>query len=375
MSLIGLRVCVVGGGIGGMAAAAALAMRGANVALYEQAPAFGDVGAGLQVSANGQRVLNALGAVPNEVPESATVSPGTAMCDGWSGRQVGFVPAPRVGPTWYMHRADLLDLLHSRARDLGVAFHLGQSLDPDQVDADVVVAADGARSRWRAQVDGPDAPVFAGHVAWRTLVPWDSPAAAPARLAMGPGAHVVSYPLRQGRLLNIVAIEDRSDWRQEGWSITGDPAAFQTRFAVFGGPLKAAISAADTVHQWALHTRPVARRWHKGRVVLLGDAAHPTLPFMAQGACLALEDAWVLAAMLERHSADVPAALAAYQNARVARVTRVVGLARGNAWRFHMPRPFAWGAQAAMAIGGTMLSRRLEWVYDYDATQAAEAAV
>ncbi len=372
MTLAGLHVAVVGGGIGGMAAAAALAARGADVSLYERASAFGEVGAGLQVSANGQRVLSALRVVGPQAPEAATVSPGTAICDGWSGRQVGFVPAPRAGPTWYMHRADLLALLTARASELGVGFHMLRSVGPGQVDADIIVAADGARSSWRATVDGPDEATFAGHVAWRALVPWEGPVEAPARLAMGAGAHIVAYPLRRGRFLNLVAIEDRSDWHLEGWSIAGDPAAFRTRFAPFGGPLNAAIARVETVHQWALHTRPVARRWFKDRTVLLGDAAHPTLPFMAQGACLALEDAYVLAGMLARHRSDLRAAFAAYQEARATRAARVVGLARGNAWRFHMPRPFAWGAQAALALGGGLLSRRLEWVYDYDASHAVQ---
>jgi len=122
------------------------------------------------------------------------------------------------------------------------------------------------------------------------------------------------------------------------------------------------------VHTWALHARPVARTWHKENVALLGDAAHPTLPFMAQGACLALEDAWVLADALAA-SPDVASGLAAYQDGRRTRATRVVALAAGNAWRFHMGKPLAWGAQAVLAVGAGMLARRLEWVYGYDATE------
>jgi salicylate hydroxylase len=186
---------------------------------------------------------------------------------------------------------------------------------------------------------------------------------------MGSRAHVVTYPLRAGHLMNIVAVEERSGWSQEGWRQKADIAEFRARFADFGGQAGALIDRATDAHLWALHMRGVARRWVAGTVVLLGDAAHPTLPFMAQGACLALEDAWVLADALER-GAGIDAGLRSYQTARRARAEAVVALARGNAWRFHLGRPWSWGAQAVLAVGAGALARRLDWVYAYDATTA-----
>lgn len=371
MKLAGMQVAVVGGGIGGMAVATALAQRGADVQLFEQASALEEVGAGLQISANGQRVLAALGVAGKA---RAYVSPGTQMRDGRSGRKVAIIPAPSAGATWYMHRADLLDLLVNAARDAGVVITLDRLVTPGMIQADLIVAADGGQSIWRSAVDGPVKPSFTGQVAWRALVPMQGEAVGdqPANLSMGSRAHVVSYPLRAGTMMNLVAVEERSGWTQEGWRQKADVAEFRERFADFHGPERAWIEGAENAHLWALHMRPVARNWVSDGTVLLGDAAHPTLPFMAQGACLALEDAWVLADAVEA-AGSVAEGLAAYQSARRARAEAVVGLARGNAWRFHLSRPWAWGAQAVLSVGARALARRLDWVYDYDATGVLRA--
>ncbi len=368
---MGLKVAVIGGGIGGMAAAAAMGRAGASVTVFEQAAALGDVGAGLQVSANGQRVLTALDAVSAQLDE-VSVSDGTRMLDGPTGRVLAFVPKPRAGATWYMHRADLLGGLTRAAQAAGVQIELGHARGPDDVDADVVIAADGGQSAARAVVDGPVDSSFSGQVAWRALVPWTGPALpSEAQLFMGSGAHMVIYPLRQARLVNVVAVEERQNWEEEGWSLPGDPAAFRTRFGGFRGLAGDVVAEVSQAYQWALHLRPVATRWQDGRTVLLGDAAHPTLPFFAQGACLALEDAWVLAACLAGphiKGRDVPTGLARYQALRQQRAAQIVAIARANAWRFHLPRPWAWGAHLALGVGARRLAQKLEWVYDYDAT-------
>ncbi|WP_050930033.1 FAD-dependent monooxygenase [Aestuariivita boseongensis] len=366
MKLSGMRVAVIGGGIGGMTVATAFAQRGAQVEVFEQAAALEEVGAGLQISANGQRVLAALGM---SARARAQVSPGTQMRDGHSGRKVAFIPQPSAGATWYMHRADLLDLLVAAATEAGASITLDRVVTPGSVDADLVIAADGTQSLWRSVVDGPVSPAFTGQVAWRALVPVDGAPLPdqPATLSMGSRAHVVSYPLRGGSLMNLVAVEERSGWMEEGWRQEGDIAEFRDRFADFRGPEREWIQRAQQVHLWALHLRPVARQWVQGHTALLGDAAHPTLPFMAQGACLALEDAWVLAEAIEA-AHDVTLGLEAYQAARRARAEQVVALAKGNAWRFHLPRPWSWGAQMVLALGAGALAKRLDWVYEYDAT-------
>lgn len=371
MELAGKTVSVIGAGIGGVAASVALAQRGAQVTVHERAPAFGDVGAGLQISANGRRALVSLGVVDGGAHPAATLSDGTEFRDGAAGRLVARISPPRAGPTWYLHRADLLGLLVKRAEQLSVAFQMGVARAPGTSDADIIIAADGVGSAWRTKIDGPEAATFTGQVAWRALVPWNGQGGtSSAVLSMGHGAHVVTYPLRGGSVMNVAAFEDRRDWTEEGWRVAGDPDEFCHRFAQFGGLVGEMLQSAFDIHTWALFARPVAARWVNDHCALLGDAAHPTLPFMAQGACLALEDAVVLGQCLATGD-TVAQGLARYQSLRQDRARRVVALAQGNAWRFHLGKPWAWGAQAALAVGAETLARRLEWIYDYDADSAA----
>lgn len=372
------EIVVVGAGIGGVAVATALAQSGRDVTVLEQAAALEEVGAGLQISANGMAVLRALG-VADAVRAGAVRSEGTEIRDAARGRLVTRVPPPAAGPTWYLHRADLLDRLVERARSVGVVFDLGARVDdyaPEDTGcavtlaggetrrAGLVIAADGGQSRARQRVEEPSRPVFSRQVAWRALIPWTGavPSAA-AVLTMAPGRHVVSYPLRGGALMNLVAVEERADWTREGWRHEGDPAALRAAFAGFGGAVGDMLNAVDRAHLWALYLHPVATRWHRGGLVLLGDAAHPTLPFMAQGACLALEDAWVLARCLTGGDG-----LDAYRAARAVRAERVVAVAAGNARRFHLGGPARWAAQAALRLGGSRIAPRYDWIYGHDVT-------
>jgi salicylate hydroxylase len=372
-----MNVAVIGAGIGGVAAAIAFAQRGATVTVFEQAASLSEVGAGLQISANGMCVLRALGAV-QDTPDGAVQSSGTELRDYRRPNRISFVPPPQAGPTWYFHRADLLDLLVTRAADAGVTFQLGQAITDVDLQTgrvgemgcfDLVVGANGGQSNLRAALNGNAAPQFSKQVAWRAVLPF-SPQDAPSHavLTMGPGRHVVSYALRGGSLMNIVAVEERADWTEEGWRLSGDPDDLRARFADFTGATADLLAGVQETHLWALYLHPVAQVWHKGRLALLGDAAHPTLPFMAQGACLALEDAWVLASCVSG-SASVDVGLARYQAVRQPRATRVVAAASGNARTFHYAPPVSWLAQTAMAVMGPRLSARFAWIYDHDVTR------
>lgn len=378
MDLTGKRVVVAGAGIGGLAAALALGRRGCDVRVFEQADQVAEIGAGLQISANGQAVLQALG-----VPTGAGLaSQGTELRDYRGGRLVANLPPPRAGRTLYFHRADLIGLLKSAAQHAGAAIVPGarvRSCETDGVTlsdgtrhlADFVVAADGGRSTLRAGLNRAGQAVFSHQVAWRATIPWDrSDGPGHAVLTMAPGKHVVTYPLRAHELMNIVAVEERSDWTEESWRRNGDRQDFLTRFAEFAGPAKIILERVETVHLWALFLRPVAETWQNGTMALLGDAAHPTLPFMAQGACLALEDAWVLAASLA--GADtIAAGLAAYETARKDRARRVVAAASGNARNFHLGGPTRLIAQLGLGVLGPLLARRFDWIYDHDVTAVA----
>ncbi|WP_282169395.1 FAD-dependent monooxygenase [Ruegeria atlantica] len=382
MNINGLKFGIIGGGIGGIAAALALRQRGAQVVVFEQATELTEVGAGLQISANGMVVLRALNVV-GETPEAGQRSYGTVLRDYRAGRSVSEIPAPVAGPTYYYHRADLVELLHKAALRDGVEFRLGARVaqvrkHPSEVEivledgtnllVDCAIAADGGRSTIRVDMNGPEAPKFTHQVAWRATIPWARRDHKPcAVLTMGPGRHVVTYPLRDHTLMNVVAIEERSDWREEGWRRRGDPEELRARFSDFGGVVGEILGQVQEPHIWALFLRPVAERWQNGRIALLGDAAHPTLPFMAQGACLALEDAWVLTRSFDDQS-GIEQALSTYESRRHRRAQRVVSAAGANARNFHLRGPMRLAAQAALMAVGPRLSRKYDWIYSYDAT-------
>lgn len=381
MTGVDRQITVLGGGIGGMAAAAALAQGGARVTVLERAPALREVGAGVQISPNGVAVLDALRIGRDIGMEARAV----VLRDGPSGRVAARLPvAGGARPYLLCHRADLLGALAARAQEAGAALRLGEAAETvadeaqgavvtlaggARLPAGLVLGADGLSSVTRPVLNGPDAPFFTGQVAWRAVVPGE--AAPEATVFMGPGRHLVRYPLPGGRI-NLVGVEERGAWAPEGWSHRDNPANLRAAFAGFCDEARDLLARVEAVHLWGLFRHEVARHWHGQNVALLGDAAHPTLPFLAQGANLALEDAWVLAACLGGESA--PGA-AAYQRRREARVRRVIAAAEGNAWRYHL-RPGPVRSLAHLGLRG--LSRlapgRLvgayDWLYGHDVTAA-----
>jgi salicylate hydroxylase len=394
MRLTGLEIAVVGAGIGGLAAAVALARRGARVRVFEQADALGEVGAGIQIAPNGVAVLAALGL--REAAEArASVPQAVELFDFRRGRPVAGLPlgqatVARYGqPYWHLHRADLLAVLVDGAVEAGAALTLGTPVSDVEPDGTVrtaegeagrfegVIAADGVRSLLRAEHLDPRPARFTGHVAWRALVPADRAPAAlvrPAvRVTMAPGRHLVSYPLRGSALVNLVAVEERAAWVEEGWSLRDEPANLRRAFAGWQGPAADLVAAVDACWLWGLFDHPPLRTWVAGRIVLVGDACHPMLPFLAQGATMALEDAWVLADRLDR-AADPSLGLAAYQAARLRRVTRVQAAAARAGRLYHLrdglrqPAQAALGAASRLAPG--LLARRFDWLYGHDATAA-----
>lgn len=190
---------------------------------------------------------------------------------------------------------------------------------------------------------------------------------------MGPGRHLVSYPLRGGRARNLVAVEERGSWAAEGWHHRDDPARLRAAFARFGGPVPGWLAALEEVHLWGLFRHEVVQRWHGGVCVLVGDAAHPTLPFLAQGANMALEDAWVLSDALIREP-TCEDAFRAYQAARDRRVRRTVAAAEGNARAYHLAGPARWVAHRLLGLSGRIAPglalRRFDWLYGHDVTAA-----
>ena len=386
MSLLGLDVIVVGGGIGGLTATIALAQRGAQVRVFEQAAEIAEVGAGLQISPNGMCVLSALG-LKSEITQAAVRAQGVELRDYRQSRLVTRLDLGRLGEEqgyYFLHRADLIDILLRAAQDAGVVVETGQpvaSISDGVVtlkngtiySAALVVAADGFHSVGRKFLNGTSAPFFTGQVAWRAVVPNTIDHPEVARVHMAPRRHIVSYPLRGGEFVNLVAVQERADWTEEGWSHLDSPDNVRAIFADFSPLVQNMMDAVQVTGKWGLFRHPVAPHWHGDAVALLGDAAHPTLPFMAQGAVMAIEDAWVLAASLDQTS-TLPEGLAAYQLARRERVSKIVETANKNAWRYHLSfPPLRFAAHNAMRLMGAVAPGKMmgqfDWIYRHDVTQ------
>jgi len=381
----GKSIKIVGGGIGGLAAGLALAQRGAAVTVYEKAGGIAEVGAGLQVSPNGMCVLDALGAGA-AVRAKAVAGEAVSLRAAETGKEVAHL-ALDAGAYSFVHRADLVDALATAARAAGVqirpmhtAAHITPAAAPqitfasgEEATADVVIDAGGLHSTLRGVLNPASEPFFTGQVAWRALVPNTGGRGAQVQVHMAPGAHVVSYPLRGGALLNIVAVQERAAWADEGWSHEDDPANLRAAFAGAGPEVTALLAQVQRVHLWGLFRHPVASVWTGANCALLGDAAHPTLPFLAQGANMALEDAWALAACLDAIE-NTSAALKRYQQLRLARVQRVIKTANGNAKRYHLRKgPVRFAAHLGLRVVSTampaLMTAPFRWLYEYDITK------
>ena len=378
---------VIGAGIGGLAAATALARRGVAVTVIEQAAAIHEVGAGLQVSPNGLAVLRALGLEKRLLSRGAVRGQAVVMQAHDREGDVARLDLMQLAAAqayYFMHRADLIEVLRQAALEHNVSFEMGctvQSVAAGEIPmltltdgttrrAELIVGADGIHSNARTALNGTDATFFTGQVAWRATVPNTFGHGDVAMVTMGPGRHLVSYPLREGRMVNLVAVEEREDWAEEGWNHVDDAANLRKAFDGFRGMAGAMVGAVEAPTLWGLHRHPVAEVWQKGGVALLGDAAHPTLPFLAQGANMALEDAWVLAEHVVRGGVD---ALPAYQALRAPRVKRVIKAAEGNAWRYHLRKgPMRFAAHNVLRLGSRFAPKRMlgafDWLYGFDAT-------
>lgn len=393
MSLIGQSVTITGAGVAGLAAARALALRGAKVTVLEQADAIREVGAGLQISPNGACVLRALG-LQSDLDAVSTRADAVQLIDGPTGDPVTRLDLARLRPGQgyhFLHRADLVALLLKGATEAGVTLRLLSRVDSidlsgaapavvlengERIETPLLIGADGLHSRIRLALNGPETPFFTHQVAWRAVIPCESGATPVAEVHMGPGRHLVSYPLRGGTLRNIVAVEERAKWAEESWTLRDDPMDLRLAFEGFSARVRGWLDRVEDPWLWGLFRHKVAQTWVKpmqqGGAVILGDAAHPTLPFLAQGASMGLEDAWVLAEALATHDTTA-AALAAFEAARKPRTTRIVSAANANARAYHLSGlPRMIGHTGLRLLGrlspGAMLAR-FDWLYDHDVTQ------
>jgi 2-polyprenyl-6-methoxyphenol hydroxylase-like FAD-dependent oxidoreductase len=377
----GLTAAVVGGGIGGLATAAALTRAGIQASVYEQAAELGEVGAGVLIGPNSVRLLHRLGLAEAIDEAGGWVGEGSTYYrhDGTRVAPVMTTDSSGWAAMYGMHRADLIDVLrHAVADDRIHPGHRAVSFAQDAdrarvvfengavVEADVVIAADGIHSAMRRFVTEPTAPVFSGQISYRGVldtsrVPWW-----PARIFqvwMGEGKHVIVFPVRAGRMLNFVCFVPAEEAMRESWSAPGDPDALRAAFDGFAAPVTDLLRQVDSTFWWGLYDREPLAEWTSGRLALLGDAAHPMLPHLGQGANQSVEDAFALAAVLKDASpAEVPAALRRYALVRRRRTDVVQANSRRNGERYDQVNRTAENRDRELAD-----TRKLRaWIYDYD---------
>jgi salicylate hydroxylase len=384
------RVLIAGGGIGGLATALALAKRGIASTVLERRLLFGEDGAGIQIGPNGTRILEHLGAA-GFLRARITAPDALRILDARSARQLGSFPLGRWialrhgGPYWVAHRRDLHNALQMAAeREHLIQLRMGFEVadvrhDADTVTAvaaseerrhgDVMIAADGAWSVLRGRAFSGKAPRYSGKCAVRAVIPIDDVPEALHRtevhLWLGPDVHVVHYPVSGGHAVAIVAVFD--DKRTEAdWSLPCDPAWVMARAKAFSPLLRDLLSRPEEWRRWSLMTQPTPPRVALGRMALLGDAAHPVLPFLAQGGVMALEDAVVVADALARHPGDPERALKSYAEERGPRVRRVAKASEMNGRIFHMGGILAAARNVALArMAPQRFMQRYDWLYGW----------
>jgi salicylate hydroxylase len=387
-------VIVAGAGIGGLTAALALARNGFRVLVLEQAERLEETGAGIQLSPNATRTLIDLG-VGDRLRPHAVAPSALRVLTARSGREIVRIPlgqaAERYGaPYWMIHRGDLQAALAAAvAQEINVSVKLGMRMDdfaahPHGVTVSAggaagvwherghaLIAADGLWSQSRARIGFKEPPRFAGRTAWRALVP--AKEVAPefrdplVHLWLGRDAHLVHYPVKGGKVINVVVITT-DDWNGPGWSEPASRVDLLRHFSAahWAPQAHALIRVPEAWLKWALYDRRPLTNWTDGAAALLGDAAHPMLPYLAQGAAMAIEDAAVAARCLARMPDDAAGALRIYSAMRRARTRKVQRLAARNGERYHLGGVQAMLRNAAMrAMGGERLLRHYDWLYDW----------
>jgi salicylate hydroxylase len=393
-----MRILIAGGGLGGLTAGLALLKKGFEVRILEQAAQLKEVGAGIQLSPNCNHVLFKLGLEPDFMPLAS--EPQGKIVRLWNTGQtwnlfdLASVSRKLYGyPYLTAHRADLhLSLANAVRREDPDAIVLGAKMvafdqhadgvtvrteDGRSFHGDVLVGADGVHSLVRETLFGADKPQFSGIVAWRGVI---EAATLPPQLQrplgvnwVGPGAHVIHYPLRANKLVNFVAAVERTDWQVESWTERGTTEECLADLPGWNEDVHTLIRAIDVPYKWALMVRAPMARWSQGNITLLGDACHPTLPFLAQGAAMAIEDGYMLARALDEYRDDPTVALLHYEEARKDRTAKVVEGSNANAKRFHN-KELAHSEGAAAYVNREWqeerVKERYEWLFTYDVETA-----
>jgi salicylate hydroxylase len=381
-------VVIIGGGIGGLFAANALIAHGLRVSVYEQASALGEVGAGVFVTPNAVRQLERVGLGPEVERWGARVGPGSHYFrhDGTPIAPVQVSDGSGWNAAFGMHRADFIDLLAAklpegtvRTGHRAIAFAQDDKrarvefANGASVEAELVVAADGIHSALRSCACPPSEPVFHGTISYRGLVARERLPDWPMdrwQMWAGPSRHFLVFPVRHGTMVNYVGFVPTDEEMKESWSAPGDPAVLRREFAGWDPRIGAVLQQVDTTFRWALYDREPLATWSTGRLTLLGDAAHPMLPHLGQGANQSIEDGMALATLVAKADASaVPAALLAYERLRRGRVAEIQLGARQNGLRLDAAADL--GVRDAQLAAHAQFRKRL---YSYDVVPLARAA-
>ncbi|MGR3379411.1 FAD-dependent monooxygenase [Salipiger abyssi] len=387
-----MKIAIVGGGIGGAALGQSLLRKGFDVTIYEQAEAFGEVGAGVQMTPNAVKAIKGMGLYERFLDKA--FYPEAVVGRNWQTARENFrIPLGEEfrnhyeAPFIHVHRADLLDLftdqippercrfgyhcsgVEPRGKGAVVHFTNGESAE-----ADLVIGADGVRSVVRGSLFAETEVRWTGHMCYRALVPtggvvdFVNP---DSTFWMGPNGHVVTYYVKGGDMVNIVAVREAEEWVAESWSTRSTKEALLADFEGWHSSLQTLFSRVDEVYSWGLFDRDPMQSWVKGRVALLGDACHPMLPFLSQGAAMAIEDALVLSDALAASPEDIDLALKRYEEERLPRCSRVQLEARERGRTYHLPTEEEMAARDAEYARRAKEDPRTtgintDWVYDYD---------
>lgn len=392
-----MKILIAGGGIGGISAALNLAKTGHEIHVFEQASQLEEAGAGIQLSPNCARVLHHLG-LEASLRSVAFLPTATQFRQWKSGKTISENPLgdtvlKRYGhPYYHIHRGDLIQILETAAKsETNIQLHAGSEatgfsqtdegvtleLENRSMNGDVLIGADGIHSKIRTSLWGAAAPAFTGNIAWRALVPADLIPKGRIRpmstVWWGPNKHFVHYFVRSGELINCVCVVEKEGWEIESWTQQGQLSELKRDFAGWHKDIQMLIDHADpgSLYKWALFDRPPMTQWGKGRVTLLGDACHPTLPFMAQGAAMAIEDGAVLANCLDSPEGDrIPESLNRYETLRRDRTAGIQKGSRRNASIFHLSGVSAWLRNRAAKRAG---ASALDVLFRYNALDAGKA--
>lgn len=388
-----MPIIIAGGGIGGLSAALALAHRNIPVLLLERSKMVTDVGAGVQISPNATASLKAWN-VWAKLEKQAVIPPKICIRSGVSGNTLSELSTKDISdafgaPYMVVHRADLQQALYDQAATMDL-IEMHDQMDVREISDDgkivevrcataygdqtffqgkALIAADGVWSKIRTEHIGNSPAAYSGKTAWRATLPMqmvpEQMDAANVGLWLSPKAHLVHYPIVGGHMMNIVAIVDEP-WKEEGWNAPGDAVWLNQRFARWPREVRDLLAEREDWLKWALCGHDPSQPWTKGRVALLGDSAHAMLPFMAQGAVMAIEDAAILARALSEYESSIEDQLLAYEFARKDRASKVVARAKRNGEIYHMSGLMASARNLTMRMmPNSQLLKQFEWIYSW----------